>query len=120
MTIGGGDHRVFLCISAGDKSGFAKISLSRNRSVPDLPVPGCSQTVSCTLQDFPGVCTLARVGEFFKKRGLGSGYWLFFPIASRNRSMSCSDRFFMPNQKVIAIAAPRPMPIPQAIGVMNV
>ena len=46
-----------------------------------------------------------------------SGY---FDNASTTLSITCSLRFFMPNQTMIAIDAPRPIPIPQKIGVMIV
>lgn len=44
----------------------------------------------------------------------------YFEIDSMTFSMICSLRFFIPNQTTIAIAAPRPMPIPQKMGVMIV
>jgi len=48
-------------------------------------------------------------------------FWIpYFESDSMTFSMICSLRFFMPNQTTIAIAAPRPMPIPQKMGVMIV
>lgn len=102
--------------------------------LPEKGLPGLLQPVTRSVAFFCGNRSLRKRGDSrgglpqlspfrfvtgFQQVCTGGGA-RYFEIASITRFMISSLRFFMPNQTTIAIEAPRPIPIPQKMGVMIV